>query len=89
MTPEEKVTTVRDPKVFADSLRKNLLELEEQTRQWIKQLKSIPFVDWEVIAQMTLALRHIEDARMRYGKVIQYLNTMPWCNAQSLHSMIQ
>jgi len=25
------------------------------------------------IAQATLAMRHIEDARMRYGKVIQYL----------------
>ena len=26
----------------------------------------------EVLAQITLALRHIEDARMRLGKTIQY-----------------
>ena len=27
----------------------------------------------EVVTQANLAMRHIEDARMRYGKVIQYL----------------
>ena len=54
-------------------MREELNTLEKCAREWIAQLKQVPGVDGEVFAQMTLALRHIEDARMRYGKAIQYL----------------
>lgn len=53
--------------VFRDDLK----SLEERARYYIEALKWTE--KWEAIAQATLAMRHIEDARMRYGKVIQYL----------------
>ena len=55
-----------------EDFRITLKLLEEQARDYINELKKIPW-NWEAIAQATLAMRHIEDARMRYGKVIQYL----------------
>ena len=55
----------------ANNMRENLKELEEQARSWIDHLKE-NWASWEVIAQATLAMRHIEDARMKYWKVIQY-----------------
>lgn len=55
----------------ANKFRDNLLEIESTARFFIDKLKEEK-VPGEVIAQATLAMRHIEDARMRYGKVIQY-----------------
>ena len=56
----------------ANMMRSELELAEKSTRDRIEIMKR-DGVLWEVIAQATLALRHIEDARMRYGKVIQYL----------------
>ena len=53
------------------TFREQLLEIEEVARFFVEKLKQEK-VNGEVIAQATIAMRHIEDARMRYGKVIQY-----------------
>lgn len=53
-------------------MREILQEQEETARSYIDYLRA-RWEKWEVIAQATLAMRHIEDARMRYWKVIQYL----------------
>lgn len=55
----------------ANNIRNELNSLEWWARNYINELKTLG--NWEAIAQATLAMRHIEDARMRYGKVIQYL----------------
>jgi len=55
----------------ANDLRERLAVLEQYARSYIDDIKKL--WNWEAIAQATLAMRHIEDARMRYGKVIQYL----------------
>ncbi len=55
----------------ANDLRERFAVLEQYARSYIDDLKKL--WNWEAIAQATLAMRHIEDARMRYGKVIQYL----------------
>lgn len=55
----------------ANNLREKLQSLETYARNYIDSLKVLG--NGEAIAQATLAMRHIEDARMRYGKVIQYL----------------
>jgi len=49
-----------------NSLRAQLLAIEKEARL------TAEFVDGEAHAQAWLAVRHIEDARMRLGKVIQY-----------------
>ena len=51
--------------------RDELGNLEKKAREFILAVKHT----WngEAIAQATIAMRHIEDARMRYGKVLQYL----------------
>lgn len=51
--------------------REELKNQEDKWREFIESLKKT--WRWEVIAQATLAMRHLEDARMRYWKVIQYL----------------
>lgn len=58
------------PEYFREELRK----LEEQSRLCINMIKESEdnWYKWEQIAQATIAMRHIEDARMRYWKVIQY-----------------
>lgn len=56
-------------------LRKTLKEIEVEVRG-IREHSSVaggpPAQSGEVIAQSMLAVRHLEDARMRLGKVIQY-----------------
>lgn len=37
-----------------------------------EQLDNFPGQTGEILGQVTLAFRHLEDARMRVGKVIQY-----------------
>jgi hypothetical protein len=68
--------------ITAQQLRSALAEEELLVRQLVEQVKmavrtpGLPQADVrnlnEAIAQATLALRHVEDARMRIGKVLQY-----------------
>ena len=67
------------PVLSPEYFRNELLRLEKEARQYLEDMKWTSFwpkwiYHWEAIAQATLAMRHIEDARMRYGKVIQYLS---------------
>lgn len=64
----------------AAMMRDKLKELEFLARDFIECIKtdSTTWNKWESIAQATIAMRHLEDARMRYWKVIQYLND--WVN---------
>lgn len=67
-------TTVNTAELMRDSLKK----IEEQARRYVQFIKDSQeqlHDKWEVIADAMLALRHIEDARMRYGKCIQYATT--------------
>ncbi|HKP08334.1 MAG TPA: hypothetical protein VJU58_13860 [Microbacterium sp.] len=64
-------------KEIATSLRKALLEIEHTVRAIkehpeIKTPDAYPGQHGEMIAQSMLALRAIEEARMRLGKVLQY-----------------
>lgn len=62
--------------IWPEYFRGELKRLEEQARDYIETVKSTDGAwmnKWECIGQATLAMRHIEDARLRYGKVIQYL----------------
>lgn len=62
----------------AESLRESLKNTEEQARRYVQFIKDSQedlHDKWECIAQAMLALRHIEDARMRFWKVIQYATT--------------
>lgn len=63
-----------DVEAYSNELREDLKNIEKKAREFSNLLKTNNFSwdKWEVIAQSILALRHIEDARMRYGKVIQY-----------------
>lgn len=59
----------------AERLRAYLKDIEVSARAYAAVLKSTNeelYDKGEMIAQAMLALRHIEDARMRFGKVIQY-----------------
>lgn len=73
-TTSEKLEAGLDLNVeeLSKEMRDRLLHLEEVARAYIQDLKDTK-CEWEAIAQATLAMRHIEDARMRYGKVLQYL----------------
>jgi hypothetical protein len=60
-----------------DDMRAQLKDLEMQARSIVKcdELNALPTFDGqrgEQKGQAMLAVRHIEDARMRLGKVIQY-----------------
>jgi hypothetical protein len=62
---------------IATDFRNELKDLEAKARAFsggLKGTESIEWDKWECIAQSILAMRHLEDARMRYWKVIQYLN---------------
>jgi hypothetical protein len=62
---------------IVNSLRNDLLVLENKAREltedmnWSENREGQDIV--EATAQSILAMRHLEDARMRYGKVLQYL----------------
>ena len=56
------------------NLRKECLELEGKLRD-AKKFITTETVDGdkaEMLGQITLAFRHLEDARMRIGKTVQY-----------------
>lgn len=66
--------TVKD---IAKELRAHLLEIEKRVRaladhEDFKEPQSFAGQHGEMIAQSKLALRAVEDARMRLGKVLQY-----------------
>lgn len=71
MQPEKTIVDV------SNEIRETLKTEEASVRDFVNTLKSAPeevegFNKSECIAQAMLALRHVEDARMRIGKVIQY-----------------
>lgn len=70
---------MNDPIQLAEEMRTFLKQAEEMARTYAEIVKGpfcVPMYDkGEVIADAMLALRHIEDARMRYGKCIQYADT--------------
>jgi ribosomal protein S2 len=62
---------------IATEFREELKKLEKKARDFIfEKVGRIEGIDLsmrkECIEQATIAMRHIEDARMKYGKVIQY-----------------
>jgi hypothetical protein len=64
-------------KGLCDSLRAELLTIEKAARgikehAELQGLQAFAGQHSEMIAQSMLAVRHIEDARMRIGKVLQY-----------------
>jgi hypothetical protein len=66
-----------DLKTVCETLRAELLSIEKAARAIkdhpaIKQPDTFPGQHGEMIGQSMLAVRHIEDARMRIGKVLQY-----------------
>lgn len=66
---------VFDPVHEAEMLREIIKWVEIRARDFAAKLKAHEwemFDKWEVIANSMLAIRHIEDARMRFGKCIQY-----------------
>lgn len=75
----EPVSPMNDPIQLAEEMRTFLKQAEEMARTYAEIVKGpfcVPMYDkGEVIADAMLALRHIEDARMRYGKCIQYADT--------------
>ena len=60
----------------ANSGRESLKQQEAHIRDFVAQVKETPdaegFNKGECIAHAMIALRAVEDARMRLGKVIQY-----------------
>lgn len=60
----------------ANEIREAFNDGEQAVRNYVEQIKASEeaegFNKSECIAQAMLALRHVEDARMRIGKVIQY-----------------
>lgn len=65
-------------KEACDRLRGELLTIEKRVRGLkdhhtaFKGADAFPGQHGEMIAQSMLAVRHLEDARMRLGKVLQY-----------------
>ena len=64
-------------KELADELRADLKKIEDRTRLLMQHgvyqgEQAFPNQHGEMKAQTMLAVRHIEDARMRLGKVCQY-----------------
>lgn len=64
----ENITSVR----YCEIMREELLVLEDKARNFLSTMRATDNI--ENIEQATLSLRHIEDARMRYWKSIQYLS---------------
>ena len=65
---------VLDVVAYCDEFRKLLLDFESKIKKLSNDIKNndVTWDKWEQIANTILALRHIEDARMRLWKVIQY-----------------
>lgn len=68
---------LEDLKPLCDRLRGELLAIEKtvralKAREDFQGEDAFPGQHGEMIAQSMLAVRHLEDARMRIGKVLQY-----------------
>ena len=74
-TTDRPMTVVELAELFRDDLK----FIEGRAREFAKfniKMAGEPLYDMgECIAQAMLAIRHIEDARMRFGQVIQYATT--------------
>jgi hypothetical protein len=76
----------RQIEISSDHHRTTLKQTEAELRELVEALKAHSRADPtdknrnEAIAQAMLALRHIEDASMRLGKVLQYAvqGGVPW-----------
>lgn len=57
-----------------DQLRQDLKALEDRVRELSLPVweRGVPGIHSEVYANKMLVIRHIEDARMRIGKMLQY-----------------
>lgn len=66
--------TFLNVEAYCNDFRSSLGDIEIGIRSFVKDMKesNVSWDKWECIAQAMLALRHIEDARMRFGKCIQY-----------------
>lgn len=83
MSPEEQIYADKKKederilKVFCDQMRESLRRGEVEVRA-IKDMPAMTYADaykgqhGEMIAQSMLAVRALEEARMRLGKVLQY-----------------
>lgn len=74
---EEPEYTVQSIIQEAEEMRAILKDIETKGREIMHRHRDAAGIndswdEWEVRASSMIALRHIEDARMRYGKVIQY-----------------
>lgn len=76
VTDEMKELMMARPEEFAKNWREALNISVKLLKDYKESLSSIPVNEWEdrgeVFANLMLALRHIEDARMRLWKMIQY-----------------
>ena len=76
MSNEEPMTSAQSQNdKTCDDMRNYVGLLEKEVRKLVHLLKAEPadsMFPGERIAQAMLAVRHLEDARMRLGKVIQY-----------------
>lgn len=74
MNDQEQEDSEPTIKELCDGLRLRLLSVERLARgiKGHPEVTSV-FDPGEAIAQSMLAVRHIEDARMRLGKVLQYI----------------
>ncbi len=61
---------------ICNELRSEIGQIEKQVRLLAKELMDAPNAEFagEMKANLMLAVRHLEDARMRLGKVIQAKN---------------
>ena len=61
-----------DIKETADAMRRELKVIENTVRSMMQMRLPVENHAGEARAQTMLAVRHLEDARMRLGKVLQY-----------------
>lgn len=62
-----------DIRIRIKLLEKNVRDLKDKiAKERRGQEDAFPGQSAEVLGQVTIAFRHLEDARMRIGKVIQY-----------------
>jgi hypothetical protein len=67
-----------DPKklieVNLNNIRGNVLDNEKSTRELVSVIQDLnQNLNPEVSANIMISIRHLEDARMRLGKALQYL----------------
>jgi hypothetical protein len=77
VAPIQPQTLSPEIKVRCEALRKSIRWAEIEARSlrdlpWIAEPESYPSQHGEMIAQSMLAVRALEEARMRLGKVLQY-----------------